>query len=215
MAEKLIGFRVSMKSVAFCSLFLVLIISSPSGAAERGIPFPKEGIVRKKSFKGYRVTHIPKVTYDIPPLLTREEAAKILPTASPSNSQESDMMLKRMGDRALGMWLKSSSMQNLSVVQTAQKVEQAMKAEVGFGGGESENGEKSIQHKINFQFQAFQATSKIDYSGFVNASVTYNLKDQIAGVEVREKVLENKDLFVNMSSSKTEDLGSVGIKWSF
>ncbi|MFN9067534.1 MAG: hypothetical protein ACK5V3_09915 [Bdellovibrionales bacterium] len=171
--------------------------------------------MRKKSLKGYRVTHIPKSNYDIPPLLTREEAAKILPKDAPSTPQESDIMLKRMGDRALGMWLKSSTLQNLSVVQTAQKVEQAMKAEVGFGGGESENGEKAIQHKINFQFQAFQAISKLDYSGFVNASVTYNLKDQVAGFEVREKVLQNKDLFVNMSSSKVEDLGSVGIKWSF
>ncbi len=215
MAEKLIVLGLRMKSVAFCSLFLALISSNFALGVERSIPFPKDGIVRKKSLKGYRVTHIPKASYDIPPLLTREEAAKILPKEAPSTSQESDVMLKRMGDRALGMWLKSSTLQNLSVVQTAQKVEQAMKAEVGFGGGETETGEKAIQHKINFQFQAFQATSKLDYSGFVNASVTYNLKDQVTGLEVREKVLHNKDLFVNMSSSKTEELGSVGIKWSF
>ena len=204
-----------MKLVAFCSLILSLICSTSSFGAERGIPFPKEGIIRKKSLKGYRVTHIPKEEYEIPPLLTREEFAKILPVAPPASTEETDSMLKRMGDRAIGVWLKSSTMKNLSVIQTAQKVEQAMKAEVGFGGSESENGEKSIQHKINFQFQAFQATSKIDYTGFVNASVTYNLKEHVTGFEVREKVLEDKDLFVNMSTSKAEDLGSVGIKWSF
>jgi hypothetical protein len=215
MAEKLIGFRLSMKSVAFCSLLIVMSFSTLALGIDRGIPFPKDGIVRKKSLKGYRVTHIPKANYEIPPLLTREEAEKLLPKAPPTTPQESDLMLKRMGDRAVGMWLKSSSMQNLSVVQTAQKVEQAMKAEVGFGGGETAEGEKAIHHRINFQFQAFQATSKIDYSGLVNASVTYNLKDQVTGVELREKVLSDKDLFVNMSSSRTEDLGSVGIKWSF
>jgi hypothetical protein len=214
-----------MKLVAICSIGALLLVSLPGWSAttsragsvipKRAIAFPIDGIYKKRSYKGYRVTQIPKQTYEVPPLLSREEANKILPTTAPTTPEESNMMMRRMGDKAVGLWLKSSTMQNLSVVQTAQKVEQAMKAEVGFGGGVSDDGEKSIQHKVNFQFQAFQATSKIDYSGFVNASVTYNLRDQVAGVEVREKVLEDKDLFVNMSSSKTEDLGSVGIKWSF
>lgn len=204
-----------MRLVAICSFGAALLIGLQSLAISRAIPFPENGIYKKRSYKGYKVTHIPKVTSDIPPLLSREEAAKILPSSAPSSPEEADMMIKRMGDRAVGLWLKSSAMQNLSVVQTAQKVEQAMKAEVGFGGGETTEGDKKTLHKVNFQFQAFQATSKIDYSGFVNASVTYNLKDQVTGVELREKVLENKDLYVNMSSSKTEDLGSVGIKWSF
>lgn len=213
-----------MKLVALCSLGAAILISLPgwsktsqpgASSVKRSSAFPTDGIFRKRSLKGYRITQIPKQSYDVPPLLSREEANKILPTAAPVTQEESNMMLRRMGDKAVGLWLKSSTMRNLSVVQTAQKVEQAMKAEVGFGGGVSSDGEQQIMHKVNFQFQAFQATSKIDYSGFVNASVTYNLRDHVTGVELREKVLEDKDLFVNMSASKDEELGSVGIKWSF
>lgn len=44
------------------------------------------------------------------------------------------------------------------MVQTAQKAEQAMKAEVNLFE------DSEIKHKLNLQVQAFQTTSKVDYT---------------------------------------------------
>ncbi len=169
--------------------------------------FKKYQSIRSTKYKGYKVTQIPQ--YEIPPLLTREDLNKIIPSHV-SAKDPSSVVLRKMGDKAIGVWLKSSSMQKMTIVQAAQKVEQAMKAEINLAPEDSE-----IKHKLNFQVEAFQATSKVDYTGFVDASVSYNMRDQKAGYEVRRKVLRNKDLFVNHSETKNENLSSVGLKWSF
>jgi hypothetical protein len=163
--------------------------------------------IRSAKYHGYKVAEIPK--YDIPPLLSREDLNKIIP-ADVTAQAPSDEVLKKIGDKAVNVWLKSSAMQKVSLVQAAQKVEQAMKAEVNLAPADSD-----VKQKLNFQIQAFQTTSKIDYTGYVDASVSYNLRDQKTGYEVRRKVLRNKDLFVNHTSTKNQDMSSVGLKWSF
>lgn len=163
--------------------------------------------IRSAKYKGYKVTEIPE--YKIPPLLTREDLNKIIPS-NVTADQPSGEVLKKIGDKAVNVWLKSSAMKDVSLVQAAQKVEQAMKAEVNLAPEDSE-----IKHKLNFQVQAFQTTSKVDYTGYVDATVSYNMRDKKAGYEVRRKVLHNKDLFVNHTTSKDQDLSSVGLKWSF
>ena len=163
--------------------------------------------IRSPKYKGYKVTEIPK--YEIPPLLSREDLNKIIPPGVTA-SEPSDSVLKRMGDKAVNVWLKSSAMKDVKLVQAANQVEQAMKAEVNLAPTDS-----NVKQKLKFQVQAFESVSKIDYSGYVDATVSYNLREQKAGCEVRRKVLRNKDLFVNHTNSKTESLSSVGLKWSF
>lgn len=163
--------------------------------------------IRSAKYRGYKITEIPK--YEIPPLLSREDLNKIIPSNVNAN-QPSDEVLKKIGDKAVNVWLKSSAMQRVSLVQAAQKVEQAMKAEINLAPADSE-----IHHKLNFQIEAFQTTSKVDYTGYVDASVSYNMRDQKTDYEVRRKVLHNKDLFVNHTTTKTQDMSSVGLKWSF
>ena len=163
--------------------------------------------IRSAKYRGYKVTEIP--TYDEPAFLTREDMNKIIPS-NVTDKDSSGEVLKKMGDKAVNVWLKSSTAQKMAIVQTAQKVENAMKAEVNLAPEDS-----LVKHKLNFQVQAFQATSKVDYTGYVDASVSYNVRDNKAAYEVRKKVLQNKDLFVNHTDSKNENLSSVGLKWNF
>lgn len=184
-------------------LLLVLVgFSASAGSA-------KKKTVKRKSFKGYKVVHIPKMQEEVP-LVTSRDLNKILPSHIDQNEPD-EKTLKRMGDRAFQVWMKSGTMQKFSVVQAAQNVEKAMKTEVELGGSEPH----SVKHKVNFQVQALQTTSKVDYKGYVDASVTYNLRDHVSAVELREKIMKDKDLYVNHSSSKSENLSSVGMKWSF
>lgn len=181
-----------------------MMISSSVYAARAKVKYNK-----KKSYRGYQVTRIPKMKAE-EAFITSQDMNKILPSSIDEN-ESAEKTLKKMGDKAFQVWMKSSSMQKLKVVQAAQNVEKAMKAEVKIGG----NNPNEVQHKVNFQVQALQATSKVDYTGYVDASVTYNLRDHVSGVELREKIMKDKDLYVNHSSSKDENLSSVGMKWSF
>lgn len=175
-----------------------------------GYPSKKKmALKRKLKAQGFEETAIPQ--YNIPPLLTREDLNKIVPK-DVTPQQSSSEVLRKMSDRAVQVWLKSPTMQSMAVVQTAQKVENAMKAEVVLGEPKEEG---EVQHKLNFQVQAFQTTSRVDYSGYVNCTVSYNLREQKTGVEFREKIFKNKDLYVNHSLTRQENLSSVGMKWSF
>lgn len=189
---------------------LIAQVSNYRKAKQHKSEVRKSGLYRSikaRKFKSYEVTEIPK--YEIPPLLTREEANKVLPSNIQSTDRASDV-LQRIGDRALNLWLKSSSMKNVQIVQAAQKVQDAMKAEVNLAPENSE-----VQHKVNFQVQALEAVSRVDYSGYVNATVSFNVRNNRTGYELRRKVLRDKDFFVNHTSSKQEDLSSVGLRWSF
>ncbi len=199
------GRRIVVVLVAMIIKFLLTLILTLSFTAEAA----KKKSSKRKSYKGYKITRIPKMKLE-DPLFTSRDFNKILPSQIDQNESD-EKNLKRIGDRAFQVWMKSGTMQKLSVVQAAQKVESAMKAEVKIGG----NDPSQVQHKVNFQVQALQATSKVDYKGYVDASVTYNLKDQVSAVELREKIMKDKDLYVNHSSSKSENLSSVGMKWSF
>jgi hypothetical protein len=170
--------------------------------------------VTLKSFKGYKITKFPK--NDLPSEFTKEEINKYLPSQLVA-TDSSQTNLRKISDRAMQVWIKSPMMQQFSFVQSARMVEKAMKTEVDFGGGDldPDSDAKQIQHKVNFQVQAFQALSKVDYKGYVNASLTYNLRDQKTGLEIREKILRNKDLYVIHSTSRSENLSAVGIKWDF
>lgn len=213
-----------MRLVIFCHL-VVLVFSLTSLAQEAEFEASLDGRETKSRFgsntkkkmalkrklvaRGYEVAEIPE--YKIPPALSREDLNKILPNDVTAQS-ESEEVLKKIGDKALQTWLKSSTMQSLSVIQTAQKVEQALKTEVALGEVDEEG---KPQHKINFQVQAIQAISKIDYKGLVDCTVSYNMRDQKTGFEVREKVFKDKDLFVSHSAARSENLSSVGVRWSF
>lgn len=191
-------------------IYYVLKAKSVKKTGHKLTKSQKKKLALKKRLKarGYEIAKIP--TWDIPPLLTREDLNKIVPKDIAATAP-ADEVLKKMGDKAVQVWLKSSTAQNFAVVQSAQKMEKAMKAEVAFGDAQ----EEGVQHKLNFQVQAVQATSKIDYTGYVNATVSYNARDQKTGIEFREKLFRDKDFYVNHSTTKSEDLSSVGMQWSF
>lgn len=198
-----------MRLVIFCHLILVSLAFAEGNfkpeQKTRFIAYNKS--IKSAKYKGYEATKIPEI--EVPPLLTREDLNKIIPS-NIAATDPSDTVLKKIGDKAVNAWLKSSSMQKVSLVQAAQKVEQAMKAEVNLAPENSE-----VQHKLNFQIQAFQSVSKIDYTGYVDATVSYNMRDQKTGYEVRRKVFHNKDLFMNHTSTKIDNSSAVGLKWNF
>jgi hypothetical protein len=215
-----------MRLVIFCHLFIAILAfgetpvapSAPASTTSKVIAQkklhkrkPRTKIstyksIRNDKYKGYKITEIPQ--YKIPPLLSREDLNKIIPS-NVSATDPSNNVLKKIGDKAVNVWLKSSSMQQVSIVRAANKVEQAMKAEVDLAP------DSDVKQKLNFQVQAFQTLSRIDYTGYVDATVSYNLRDQKTGYEIRHKVFRNKDLYVNHTDSKSESLSSVGLKWSF
>ncbi len=86
-----------------------------------------------------------------------------------------------------------------------------MKAEVSVGSAKS----NETQHKFGFNVQAVQASTELKYSGWMQAVVKYSARDRATVFEVNEKVLNNKDLFLNHTANSDEGKSNVGLRWNW
>ena len=111
-------------------------------------------------------------------------------------------------------------------------MQKSMTADVHLGGGgsassakptakgkvaaapQASNGNK-IDHKVTFQFQALQATAKMEYTGWVKADATYNVGSHTSEVGVSQSIGKNKDITLSHTASSDNDLSSVGLRWGF
>ena len=142
--------------------------------------------------------------------LTKKEMNKVLlKGVQPEDSAE--RVMGTIGDNAVQDWLSSDEIQGSSLVQSTKTLEKSMKQEVQFGG----SGPNSIGHKVTFQYLAFQSLARFNYVGYLNAIVDYDTSRQKTNLELNEKFLGNKDLFLNSTSSEKENSSSLGIRWKW
>jgi hypothetical protein len=136
--------------------------------------------------------------------------ADVIPmNMQPSN--DSTLVFTQVADRSLSSFFNSKEVRESSFGRTATEVEQKMKQEVILGGGDS----KSIQHKLNFNIQAFQTLAQIQYTGFTNAALRYNLTGKKLALEVFEKVAKNQDIILSQTMSSEDRLSEVSFRWTF
>jgi len=127
----------------------------------------------------------------------------------PSNSTME--VFSQVADRSLTTFFNSTTVRESALGQTATAVEKKMKQEVLFGG----TNPKSIQHRLNFNLQAFQALAEVQYSGLTNAALKYKLVENKMALEVFEKVASNQDFVMSHAISASNQISEVSFRWSF
>lgn len=137
------------------------------------------------------------------------QTADIIPLSLQPTENMSDVM-KKIADRSTGTLLNSKSFRESSVGQTTTKVENTMKKEVVIHSDEP----TAVQHKINFNYQAFQSEARVQYTGFANASMIYKVSEESLGLEVAEPV-GHQDLVVSHKVSPQDKFSQVSLRWSF
>lgn len=126
-------------------------------------------------------------------------------------SDDSSQVFSQVADRTMTSILNSEAVRGSTLGRAATEVENQMKAQVVMGG----NSPESIQHKLNFNMQAFQATAQVQYTGFTNANLKYKVTERKLGLEVFEHMTGNKDLVVSHTITSLDRLSEVSLRWSF
>jgi hypothetical protein len=140
------------------------------------------------------------------------DMAELIPMdMQPSNN--STQVFTRVADRSLTTFLKSEAVRESTLGQTATAVQQKMKQEVVLGDGSGDP--KAVQHKLNFNLQAFQAMAQVEYSGLTNAALKYKIAENKIALEVFEKISNNKDFVVSHSVSSADRISEVAFRWVF
>lgn len=142
--------------------------------------------------------------------LTFKDIQEVVPTDL-QPTENAGAVINRIGDRIVQNWLKSDAIQSSPVGRTAASVEKAMKTEVNVPKTEPDG----VDHKFSFSFLALQALTKFEYKGWLNATVNYDARASQTGIEVKEKVWHNKDLFLNHTVTSVEDTSSLGLRWNW
>lgn len=191
--------------------FLILSISISTFAANPNV-LVRDGIGQpQRSLSEYRKEYGPIYAPEKP---AAQFTSKDLESVIPMNmepTQSAGSVATKIGDRLVQKWLESDAVKSSAVGRTASTVENAMKTEVQINKNES----TGVNHKFSFQVLALQALTKLEYSGWWNATLNYDARERQTGLEVREKVFHNKDFFINHKVSSVEDMSSMGLRWSW
>ena len=138
------------------------------------------------------------------------DIAQYIPTDMKPSNDQSEVM-SQVADKSMTAFFNSEAVRQTSFGKAATDVEKKLKKEVVIGGGDP----KAIQHKINFNVQAFQALAQVQYDGFTHAAVKYYLAQSKVGVEVSEKLIGNKDLVLSHTAGPQGRTSDLSVRWTF
>ncbi|MBL7554927.1 MAG: hypothetical protein JNM24_03825 [Bdellovibrionaceae bacterium] len=141
---------------------------------------------------------------------------KSVPAYIPPSQSEAEVM-KFFGDKMIQNWLSSPAVKNSSFGKAASTVEQAMKVEASISGPPAAfgSGEKTIDHKFSFQYQALQSQAKVEYQGWGRAHFIHDSRIGQTALELSEKIFKNKDLVFNHTKNTIENRSFVGVRWAW
>ena len=127
----------------------------------------------------------------------------------PTNS--ASQVAAQVADRTATTLWNSPTIRESSIGHAATTVEETLKQEVVLGDSRPQ----SIQHKFNFNVQAFQTLAQIQYSGFTNAAIRYKITESKFAFELFEKITGNKDLVVSHTIGREDRLSAMSVRWTF
>jgi hypothetical protein len=124
-------------------------------------------------------------------------------------SDNSSQVFSQVADRSMTNFLNSPEVRATSFGRTATSVENSMKKEIVLGSAQS------VQHKFNFNVQAFQTVAQVQYTGVTNAAVKYKISESKLAVEIFEKIKGGKDIVLSHISSPVDRISQLSLRWNF
>ncbi|MGZ3772923.1 MAG: hypothetical protein ACXVCY_05375 [Pseudobdellovibrionaceae bacterium] len=146
----------------------------------------------------------------VTPKLTKNDVAKVIPTDLKQGDSQTTIM-KRIADRGVSLWFNSDVMKETSIGRFAETAQEKLKTDVIL----PTRTPQGVNHKLSFKVEAFQALAKLEYTGYLNASVNYDAKASATDILFKEKIFTNKNLLLSHKVHKDQDLSMIGLAWSW
>ena len=144
------------------------------------------------------------------PIFTSGDVSKWIPqNMAPTNDQSA--VATQLVTRGFSNMLASPEFQRSRVGHAAHSVQERMKGNVAFGDGA--NG--GVKHEFKFQMQPAGAKALLDYTGFLNAQLSYQALNQQAAFEIFENVSKQTRLVYDHTLATSDRRDTVGLKVEF
>ena len=147
---------------------------------------------------------------NVTPRITTEDVAKIIPT-DVNRGTTTSQFVTRVADKTFNLWFNSAAMKNSALGRAVETTQEKLKTDVEVKADTPEG----ISHKISVRIDAFQALAKLEYKGWVNCALNYDAKSSESLFQLKEKVLDNKNLIVSHKATRDQDLSMIGLAWSW
>lgn len=134
--------------------------------------------------------------------------AEILPDKVAAD-ETTQSFLTKMADNSLSLYWKHSPLRHSAAGKAVETAEKKLNLEAVY------QDDNKVSHRFNFKVLAIQALAKIQYTGWVNAALNYDLKAARAEAEVTEQLSEKNDIVVSHQVSNTEQKSAVSLKWKW
>jgi hypothetical protein len=132
----------------------------------------------------------------------------ILP-ASLAENATSDSLLAKVADNSLALYWRNSPLRYSATGKAIETAEKKLNVQATY------RDQNHVDHKFNFKVLALQALAKIQYTGWVNAALNYDLKAARAAAEVIEPLSDKKDLVLSHEVGSGEQKSAVSLKWKW
>lgn len=139
--------------------------------------------------------------------IDKQTIALVIPMNLTPGSDEEEVQ-RMVLDHNLQNFVEGRYIKNQELVESAQKVQEALKPSFSLGG--EPNG---VQHKVDLHIEAFQSRAKLNYSGYLKSDVVYTAEHNNVEVSVYEDLSPRTRLGVEHKSEN--DLSRVKIDFSF
>lgn len=123
--------------------------------------------------------------------------------------ETSSSFLTKVADNSISHYWKHSPLRHSPAGKAVESAEKKLNVEASY------KDEDNIDHRFNFKVMAMQALAKIQYTGWVNAALNYDLKDARAAAEVSEALSDKNDLVLSHEISNAEQKSAVSLSWKW
>ncbi len=134
-----------------------------------------------------------KVVVRSQPTITYDDVARIMPTDIDPNA-DSSHVTNRILQRSASALFNSSIVKNSFLMKTAKKVENTTKLDVAIQQENTTGIDAPIEHKFNFDFQAFKGEAKMTYTGLIDSKIEYQALNDTLSVSLEEQLSENSKI---------------------
>lgn len=140
-------------------------------------------------------------------IVSQETVTMVMPTDI-QQTNDSNIVRNKIVDHNIQNLMQGKFMKNSPIVQSAQKVQEAMKPSVSFGE------EGGVQHNVNLEVQPTQNIAKLNYTGFVDTNLTYSAsEDHDVEVSMSERLSQKARLSIEHQSKDDLSMLKLNLDW--
>lgn len=138
--------------------------------------------------------------------LNQDSVALAIPTDIKETSSSQDVQAQII-DHNIQSLVQGKYLKNSPVVQTAQKVQEAMKPSVSFGDKDG------VQHKVDLEVEAIQSLAKLKYKGYINTNFVYASREDSLAVSLSEDLSQSTRLSLEHESKTDLSMVKLNVEW--